>query len=261
MNVRIIFLDIDGTLFSHRTNRVPESAQKALDAVKGKIPVFACTGRHVLELKDMDLGRTEFDGMVTVNGAYNYDRNGLISSAPIPKGDIAKILAYDDEHPIPIIFLEADRMYINRYDRGVEEAQARIHTPLPEILPKRRALENPVYQLIPYCTEEVWKPLYDTLEHCIYTRWDIAMDVTADTCGKAAGIRSVLEHYGIRKEDAMSFGDGPNDLDMFKACGTNVAMGNSVPVLKEAADYVTEDIDEDGLYSAFVHYGLIEDQI
>ena len=44
---------------------------------------------------------------------------------------------------------------------------------------------------------------------------------------------------------------------MFKACGYSVAMGNSNDEVKQAADYVTDDVNDDGLYKAFEHLGLI----
>ena len=53
------------------------------------------------------------------------------------------------------------------------------------------------------------------------------------------------------KEDTISFGDAKVDLSMFECCGFNVAMGNGGPEIKEAADYITNDVNEDGLYNAF----------
>ena len=73
-----------------------------------------------------------------------------------------------------------------------------------------------------------------------------------------SGIQKVLEHYGIRREEIIAFGDGENDMDMLQFAGIGVAMGNAGPEVKEAADYVTEHIDEDGLEKALRHYGLLE---
>ena len=60
----------------------------------------------------------------------------------------------------------------------------------------------------------------------------------------------MLNAYGISKEDSCSVGDGENDISMFEACGKNVAMGNAVDSLKQRADYITSDIDADGLEEA-----------
>ena len=49
----------------------------------------------------------------------------------------------------------------------------------------------------------------------------------------------------------------PIDLSMFELCAYNVAMGNGGPEIKAAADYITDDVNSDGLYNAFRYLGLI----
>ena len=55
----------------------------------------------------------------------------------------------------------------------------------------------------------------------------------------------------------MAFGDGGNDLAMLRHAAIGVAMGNSVDEVREGADYVTTSVDEDGIYNALKHYGII----
>ena len=55
----------------------------------------------------------------------------------------------------------------------------------------------------------------------------------------------------------IAFGDGVVDLPMFEACGNSVAMGNGNEIVKNAATYITDDVDADGLYNAFQHFGLL----
>ena len=55
----------------------------------------------------------------------------------------------------------------------------------------------------------------------------------------------------------MAFGDGENDVDMLRRAGVGVAMGNAEAAVKAAADYVTADVDQDGIYRALEHYGLL----
>ena len=58
-------------------------------------------------------------------------------------------------------------------------------------------------------------------------------------------------------KDTYAFGDSMNDYEILKAAGTGIAMGNAVEELKAAADYVTDDIGDAGVYKACVHFGLI----
>lgn len=66
----------------------------------------------------------------------------------------------------------------------------------------------------------------------------------------------LLDYLKVDKEDTISFGDAKVDLSMFECCGFNVAMGNGGPEIKEAADYITNDVNEDGLYNAFKYLKL-----
>ena len=74
---------------------------------------------------------------------------------------------------------------------------------------------------------------------------------------KQRGIRRVQAMYGIPDEDIVVFGDGMNDLCMFGQGWLSVAMGNARPELKEIADYITTDVDKDGLWNACRHFGWI----
>ena len=64
-----------------------------------------------------------------------------------------------------------------------------------------------------------------------------------------------LLHIGI--EDTIAFGDSMNDYEIVQAAGTGIAMGNSVQKLKDTADYVTDDIAQDGVWKACRHFGWI----
>ena len=75
---------------------------------------------------------------------------------------------------------------------------------------------------------------------------------------KAKGIRRMMDHLGAPYGDAIVFGDGDNDLSMFTDDWTKVAMGNATPRLKEKADLITTDVDDDGIWNACVRLGLFE---
>lgn len=81
--IKAIFLDIDGTLVSFKTHQVPDSAARALKRVREQgVRLFIATGRHYTDLNN--LGDLEFDGYITLNGQYCYDRRGVIHKQHIP---------------------------------------------------------------------------------------------------------------------------------------------------------------------------------
>lgn len=66
-------------------------------------------------------------------------------------------------------------------------------------------------------------------------------------CGKGFAIANLCKILNIDINDVVSFGDAPNDVDMIKMCGTGVAMGNAYDEIKEIANFVTKNNDEDGV--------------
>lgn len=82
------------------------------------------------------------------------------------------------------------------------------------------------------------------------------LEIIPKTINKGNGICRLSEIVGIKPENMVAFGDSPNDLDMFKAVGVSVAMGNAVACVKEEADYVTSTNDDDGIAQFIEDYIL-----
>ena len=69
----------------------------------------------------------------------------------------------------------------------------------------------------------------------------------------------LLEYLPADINDTFTFGDAKIDIPMLEYCHVGIAMGSGGEEIKAMADYVTDDVDKDGLYKAFVHFGLIEE--
>lgn len=84
-----------------------------------------------------------------------------------------------------------------------------------------------------------------------------AYDVFSENESKATGVEKILEALSLHKNQAIAFGDEENDLEMLKNVGHPVAMGNAKEELQKCAEYVTDNVDKDGIYKACLHYNLI----
>ena len=69
--------------------------------------------------------------------------------------------------------------------------------------------------------------------------------------------QDLLAHEIVDPKDTFAFGDAKIDIPMFNICETGVAMGNGGGEIKDVADYITDAAEDDGLYNAFKHFGLI----
>ena len=70
-------------------------------------------------------------------------------------------------------------------------------------------------------------------------------------------LRAVLKALRLKKAEAIAFGDGDNDLEMLRAVGTGVAMGNASHALKAIATDICGDVKDDGIYRYCLEKGLI----
>jgi len=73
------------------------------------------------------------------------------------------------------------------------------------------------------------------------------LEIMAGGVSKRRGLEECLEYFGGTMEETIAFGDAENDLEMLKAVGVGVAMGNAHASIQAEAPYVTESVDEDGV--------------
>lgn len=255
--IKAVFFDIDNTLLSHTLGKVPDSSRLALEALRARgIKLFTATGRHPIELQDLPLGGLSFDAQVLVNGSLVLDSQGRIIHSKALPPEAMTILAEDfAAKELSLMFVEKERMYINKRSPELIEAQAAISTPVPPAEDYRGA---PVYQAVIYGSRAIGELYRQKLPTCSLTCWHTgAFDISSSARVKTEGILALLEHEALSPDEVMAFGDGENDSDMLAAVGLGVAMGNAHESCKKNADYVTAPIDEDGLALALQHFGLI----
>lgn len=258
MDIKAIFFDIDGTLLSHRTKCVLEDTRKAIEQLQKRgIKIFTATGRHIVEIDKLPIRDIKFDGYVLLNGQICLDQNReVLFGVPIDKDDLQKIVPLFEKKEIPISFVEKDRIYINFVNEKVHQVQQAISTPIPEV--GEYCPGEPVYMVDVFSERETAYEVLSHMTHCKITWWnEYGTDIYSENGGKAAGIKKILEIYGISPEETMAFGDGENDLEMIKFAGIGVAMGNGEEKVKQCADYVTDDIDEGGVLHALQHFGIL----
>lgn len=260
-DIKVVFTDIDGTLYSHVTNRVPPSAIKAIKEMQSKgIKIFLCSGRnYYLIRKSGILDYVHPDGIVMMNGACASIGDVVIYKYPIPADVVNAMIKFSYRLKFGLTLIEESEGHINMIDDRVIDAHAKYGTRFPQPRKFPIPYDRTVYQMIAFCDDFDESLFLPHLKNCKAARWDeYAVDIMPNDSDKAKGIMAVLEYYGWGPSNAMSIGDGNNDIDMFLFTGASVAVGKALPDVKAVADYVTDDIDEDGWAKAMRHYGLID---
>lgn len=256
--IKAAFFDVDGTLLSHKTKSVPASAREALKKLKAAgIPCIVATGRQITEMEKLPIADIPFDGYLTLNGQLMLDGDkNVVFSKPI-NGAVKDFLVRQfQNHDYPALLVEEKHTYLNFVTDHVRATQEAISSPIP---PFGTYSGNEIYQVCAYLRPHEEHHLDPIVGDAVITRWHFGgMDVVAKGGGKVSGIRDYLAAAGLTPEEIIAFGDGENDIEMLRFAGIGIAMGNAVEEAKKAADYVTADIDDDGIEKALKHFGLIE---
>lgn len=261
--IKAIFFDVDGTLLSFKTHRVPESAVLALKRVKEKgIKLFVASGRRKADIDQAGLPDV-FDGFVTLNGGRCVLADGnVVFQRYIAPQDIERLIAMQGTpEAFPCVLVTEEKLYINFINDDLLRLEAMLNLPMPrpESLEKwADVARSGVSQMLWFFSPEREEGLMKHFPDCRVQRWsDLFADVIPEGVGKDVGISRVVNYLGIRLDDTMAFGDGGNDISMLHHVGTGVAMGDAPQPVKEAADYVTASADEDGIALALEHFGLL----
>ena len=256
--IKAVFLDIDGTMVSFETHRVPENTKNALREAREKgVKVFVATGRHSSDINNLD--DMEFDGYITLNGAYCRVGNEVVFKRSISREDVEAFIRYEEEvAPVPCFFVERDKVSSNMMDEKMAQMMELVKfTPRP-ILPSREFLDKEIFQMTAFFPVEQEEEIMKRLPGCTTTRWyPTFADIIARDVDKSVGLDKIGEYFGFGIDEMMAMGDGGNDISMIKHAGVGVAMGNADDDVRLAADYITTSVDDDGVGNALRHFGVL----
>ncbi|MGN1079623.1 MAG: Cof-type HAD-IIB family hydrolase [Alphaproteobacteria bacterium] len=257
--LKAAFFDIDGTLISFRTHKMPETTLQALQTLRRQsVKLFIATGRAP---KSTDFLKEyfDFDGTVSFNGQYCFDHNGVIYQNPLPAESVRQAIPYMAGNDIACCFETLEKNVFNLVDQRVLDLLALVG--MAHVVPECADVSNlnaDIYQLTAYVSAAQESGLMRLMPGCKAVRWyPTFVNIIVENGGKPVGIAKVCEKYGLSIDEIMAFGDGGNDVDMLRFAGTGVAMGNAADSVKQAADYVTADIDDDGIFKALKHFDVI----
>lgn len=271
---KLLFFDIDGTILSDRTYKIPESAIEAIRLAKENgHKCFLCTGRSYGMTKEVSEAGIK-DAIITNGMGVIMDDKPLILHT-IPKQIVKKTLDLIDEMKGGYQIIDWQYGYQNpvNYEKSEQSFLSRFPDVDPEYFfnkkgmkPLREYIGSDILKIdVTLNSEEDAKRFDEALDPLLEMTWAggytnntaNAGELVSKGFSKGTGIRELCEHLNVPIEETVGFGDSTNDLGMLEAVGISVAMGNAPENVKQYADYVTDDIDEDGLYKAMKHLGLI----
>jgi Cof subfamily protein (haloacid dehalogenase superfamily) len=276
MPVKLIALDIDGTLLDSRF-QLPEANRKAVvEAASRGIEVALVTGRRF----DFALPiAQQFDCPLTLivnNGAVVKSKDGTTHLRHLlPRGVARQVLEATPQfrHGTAAVFdrpLQNQVIYefIDWDDPQQKGYLARNLDYIAQVSPLTDALtEDPIQVMFmgkvePMCGAEALLrslPFADryALAVTVYKNRDFSMiDVIHPACSKGAALEEWVALRGLRREEVMAIGDNHNDREMLTYAGVPIVMGNCVEELKTLGWRQTLSNDDCGVAAAIEEYAF-----
>lgn len=255
--IKIAFFDVDGTLVDMKKKKISPKTVETLQRLRRRgILICMATGRTPVTVPKFD--GVEFDAYLTFNGSLCYNSTDVMFSNAIPSEDVQKLISNAAAMGRPVSIATKDRLAANGYDDDLAEYYSFAGIPLEVTDDFNAVARQEVYQVMLGCRAGDHQALLQGVAGARITGWwDRAVDVIPSNCSKGRGIEKILEYYGIRKEEAIAFGDGNNDLEMLQTVGIGIAMENGSPQLKAVASEVCGHVADDGIYHYCLRNGLI----
>jgi len=270
---KIIFLDIDGTLINYQ-QKAPDSGLIAIKQAKANgHKIYLCTGRNKAQIYP-DISHINWDGIIGGNGSFIEDNGTLIANHVISKEKTAHAIDWmnanalgfyaessNDTFASQYFLMQAARIYGAESDENMQ----RVRDVFPQMIYGADLYRNDLSKinfvwnskLDINAVQQEFSAEFKARAWSLTGRADEFCELGQPEVNKGMAIRLLLNYLGADRAQTISFGDAVSDRGMLEYCKIGVAMGNAKPELKEIADYVTTDVDADGLWHAFKHFGII----
>lgn len=263
--MKLIALDLDGTLLNSKKQVSPRT-YRALEMAAAKgYWIVPATGRAVMALPDEVLSFPFLRYVISVNGACVSDQIKKIKlfTADIPKKTALDLISFAKQFDCMYDCYWNDIGWANKALLDRIRYYNRDEEVIKLILRSRRPVDD-LESFIQKNADAVQKLqlCFRNLEEREIAKEKIQIhfpDITATssfrnnlelnwkTANKGSALLFLANHLQIPASDTFAFGDSSNDLSMLRAAGTGIATGNAADEIKEACAVVTETNDCDGV--------------
>lgn len=279
MNHKLIFIDVDGTLFDHKKDDIPESAKEAILSAKSKgHKIFLSTGRPYADI-DKEILDFPLDGMIVSCGAVVYVENKPIYCKTYPQKELINLIQFmlvnnigfslDGIHKNYLseeaFICLSGLMFKNNEDSELSRAMMAKNNCFPFEEMKEEDLKEVVKISIFTKNKESCEKLFQKIPYSLtgfmYKNNHLDLyngEISIKGLTKATGLKQITSYLNKAIEDTVVIGDSLNDLDILQAAGLSICMGNGADECKKVADFTTKDISDDGLAYALKHFNLTD---
>ena len=277
MNPKLLFIDIDGTLFDHEMDAIPESAKEAILSAKSKgHKIFLSTGRPYADI-DKEILDFPLDGMIVSCGAVVYVENKPIYCKTYPQKELINLIQFMLDHDIGFSLDGIHKNYLseeafnclsglmfkNNEDSELSRAMMAKNNCFTfeemEEEDLKEVVKISIFTKNKESCEKLFQRIPESLVGFMYKNNHLDLyngEISIKGITKATGLKQIANYLNIPTEDTIAIGDSLNDLDILQAAGLSICMGNGADECKKVADFTTKHISDDGLAYALKHFNL-----
>ncbi len=248
--MNLLFFDIDGTLLPEGKTEISEKVVSAIKELKNEeTKIFICTGRCYGQAKS-HIDALSLDSYIVSNGQEVCLDGEIIYKSTMSKSELSEIETIASTYNLTLGVETRNNMVLKKTEeaefvKGVIEGYGFLDVEISD------ELNDEIFQYWLF-GEEVDLDLANDILKDKYTlyRWnEQCLEISPLNENKYNGITKVTSV--LDNTITYGFGDGINDLEMLKGVTHSVAMGNACDEVKKISEYVTADINDDGLIKAF----------
>ena len=249
---RIIYLDIDGTLRDEVRGVTPQTAQALEQCQARGIYIVLCTGRNPASIQP-DVRRLPTDGLIAGGGCYVRVRGSTLRRAHFLRRTAEAALRLAGQDGAGLAMETEGSIFMNK-------SAAQFYT---QDFERKLLGRTPVHKICLIGPQQVIRQAAEQLAGLARTvqqgSWNDSwyLELLPPGCGKGSALRMVNRYLGIPRAGSLCFGDGANDLDMFRAAGTRVAVRGSCPALVQLADSLCGPPSESGIAQELVRRHIL----
>ncbi|MBR3157579.1 MAG: Cof-type HAD-IIB family hydrolase [Atopobiaceae bacterium] len=262
---KLLALDMDGTLLNSQKEVSPRTAEAIAQLAARDIPIAFCTGRNVAELGPYLDALTFVRYGVLVSGALvrDFSTGDIVASYPHDTQTVLKVVEAGQIEDAMVHILAVEESLITIRDMGrLDDVHMDVYRPLYESCARHvddireavlahegEMLKVNLYHLSPESRARSRARLQD-LPLTLADAETTSLECSPLGVSKARGLAALCAHVGCTLDEVVMVGDAENDLEVLRAVGMPVAMGNAVPEVKRVARLQVADCDHDGIAEA-----------
>ena len=262
-NIKLIAIDIDGTLLDDNKNIPEENIEAIKKATLANIKIVLSSGRPLapatIDMYDK-LGLLKTGNyFIAYNGESVYDviSKKAFYTNPLDKNDVIILDSYFSSLNINFaryVHLDENVTVINPNKYSLLEKEYNFKDHVEGDFLKIKNLGAHKYQIADY--PDIISHLYNNLPKWLKDKYDVVitmpcfLEVTKKGVNKYNTILKLCNFLGIKENEVMTIGDSMNDYLMIKNCQYGVAMGNAVSSVKEVSKIITLNNNDCGVSKA-----------